>query len=112
MPSHLEAMFSTDELRTAELVQPFDFTKGAPMMRVQMAPGIDESGLACVANWGDGSCLFDLFVDPGQEHPIDDPQVVDRLNEHIVEHLAGHDAPAEIYAHYGLVGTERSAQVA
>ncbi len=112
MPSHLEAMFSPEELKSAELVRPFDFTKGAPLMRVQMAPDIGETGLACVANWGDGSCLFDLSIDPGQQNPIDDQQVVDRLNDRIVEHLASHDAPREIYAHYGLVEREKSANVA
>jgi hypothetical protein len=102
MPSHLESMFSTEELSTAELVAPFDFTKGAPLMRMTMSPDVGESGLECVARWNGGSCLFDLKADPRQEHPIEDAAVIARLTSLIVEQLRRHDAPREIFAHYGL----------
>ncbi len=102
MPSHMTTLFSVEELRTTELVGPFDFTKGVPMMKVEMSSEVGEAGLECVANWGEGSCLFDLSTDPGQETPIDDPATIECLNRCIVEHLIRHDAPEEIYAHYGL----------
>lgn len=102
MPSHLEDLFSEEEMRSAELVQPFDFTKGSPMMRITLGPDIGETGRECVANWHDGSCLFDLENDPGQLEPLDDPQTIGRLTSAIVDHLQRHNAPTEIYAHYGL----------
>lgn len=102
MPSHLEKLFSLEELKSAELVAPFDFTKGAPVMRYTLNPDVGETGIACVANWGKGSCLFDLDCDPKQENPINDPAVIDRLNRCIVDHLTQHDAPEEVFAHYGL----------
>ena len=103
MPSHLENLFSDEEMRTAELAAPFDFTKGSPLMRIKLDPDIGETGRACVANWHEeGSCLFDLESDPGQLAPIKNDAVVDRLTATIVEHLTAHNAPQEIYAHYGL----------
>jgi hypothetical protein len=104
MPSHLQDMFSLEELRTAELVKPFDFTKGVPVLRFEMASDVRESGLSCVANWEAGSCLFDLATDPRQENPIDDPEVIDRLLGRMVDHLLTHDSPHETYDHYGLTG--------
>ena len=102
MPSHLSSLFSLEEMKSAELAGPFDFTKGTPVMKIDMSPHVVESGLDCVANWGEGSCLYDLSNDPGQQTPIDDPEAVDRLCNEIVRHLVRHDAPKEIYAHYGL----------
>lgn len=102
MPSHLERLFSLQELKSAELVPPFDFTKGAPVMRYTLDLDVGETGATCVANWGAGSCLFDLASDPKQENAIDDPATVARLNQCIVEHLKLHNAPDELFAHYGL----------
>lgn len=102
MPSHLESLFSVTELQTAELRQPFDFTKGVPVLRVTMSPSVGEAGLACVANWHDGSCLFDLHSDPLQESPIHDSNVLARLTEDIIRHLDKHDAPKDAYRRYGL----------
>lgn len=102
MPSHLERLFSLQELKSAELVPPFDFTKGAPVMRYTLDLDVGETGATCVANWGAGSCLFDLASDPKQESAIDDPATVARLNQCIVDHLKLHNAPEEIFAHYGL----------
>lgn len=102
MPSHLESLFSANELKTAELHKPFDFTKNIPLLRVKMSPTVGEAGLACVANWQEGSCLFDLHNDPEQTNPVEDPEVVARLTNKIVRHLDAHDAPSEIYRRYGL----------
>src|SRR5690606_39061049 len=34
MPMHLKSMFHVDELRAAQLVEPFDFTQGVPLLKV------------------------------------------------------------------------------
>ncbi|WP_159590413.1 sulfatase [Chelativorans xinjiangense] len=106
MPSHLEDMFSVEELAGAQLVEPFDFTKGVKLMRMHMSPGVGEAGFELVARWQDGSCLFDLERDPDQSEPIRDPQTVERLTSLIEDHLRLHDAAPEVFAHYALV-TER-----
>lgn len=102
MPSHMENLFSGGEMQSAQMVPPFDFTKGSPVMRIELDPDIGETGRDCVANWHDGSCLFDLHADPGQLTPINDPDTIERLTSAIVEHLVAHNAPEEIYAHYGV----------
>lgn len=102
MPSHLENQFSIDELKSAELSAPFDFTKGAPVMRMRLSGKIGETGVHCVANWDGSTDLYCLETDPGQQKPIDDPDVIDRLTGMIITELMRHDAPVEIYAHYGL----------
>jgi hypothetical protein len=49
-----------------------------------------------------GTQLFDLKRDPGQTSPITDPAIEARLRAGMVEVLAAHDAPHELYARYGL----------
>ena len=102
MPSHLEDQFSIDELKTAELAAPFDFTKGAPLMRMRLSGKVGETGVHCVSNWDGSTGLYDLEKDPGQKNPIDDQKIINRLTKFIVSELQRHDAPSEIYAHYGL----------
>ncbi|MEO8410023.1 MAG: sulfatase [Propionivibrio sp.] len=102
MPSHMAQMFSVDELKTAELAPPFDFTKGMPVLKVNIRMDVGETGRDCVANWKGGSCLFDLETDPGQLKTLDDPETIERLNRLIVRHLEEHDAPPETYQYYGL----------
>ena len=84
------------------MAEPFEFTKGVPVMKIKMNQDVDPTGLDCVANWEHGSCLFDLARDLGQTSPIDDPEVTMRLLGYLVDHLVLHDAPEEIYTHYGL----------
>ena len=102
MPSHLENQFSVEELQSAELCPPFDFTKGAPVMRMRMSSKIGETGRHCVANWNGTSGLYDLENDPSQKHPIENQQVVERLTKMLIAEFERHGAPLEIYAHYGL----------
>jgi hypothetical protein len=40
MPTHIRSFFSTDELKTAELVEPFSFTKGVRPLKVEARPWI------------------------------------------------------------------------
>jgi hypothetical protein len=102
MPSHLENQFSVEELQSAQLSPPFNFTKGAPVMRMRMSSQIGEIGRQCVANWDGTSMLYDLKTDPCQKYPIENQEIVKRLTGMLVAELERHDAPEEIYAHYGL----------
>ncbi|WP_319529846.1 sulfatase [uncultured Cohaesibacter sp.] len=101
-PSHMVRMFSPDELKQAELVTGFDFTKGAPVLRLPMAPDNGEAGLDAVRNRPDATQLFELASDPRQASPIDDPVLVERFCRDITKQLVRHDAPKEIFVLYGL----------
>ena len=103
MPTHLRQRFTAEELRTAQLAEPFDFTKGAPVLRydaladAQRVPILDGSG------FGDtGTVLFDLDHDPAQQSPMRDPEIEARLTRGIRTVLEAHDAPGEVYGRYGL----------
>ena len=101
-PSHLDRSFGVEELKTAQLADPMSFTKGAPVLRIAARPPIGEAGFEAAARRPALSPLYDLAHDPGQETPVDDPAIKDRLARAAVDHFRAHDAPPEIYAHYGL----------
>lgn len=102
MPSHMSKPFTIEELKTAEMSPPFDFTKGAPLMRINMDAGNPQAGFKIQDDWGAGSALFDLENDPTQAQPLDDDATIERLSKLIVYHLVQHNAPSEIYTYYGF----------
>ena len=103
MPMHLHTLFTADEIRTARLARPFDFTKGMPVMRIdalkdaRRIPIHDGVGFEEV-----GTKLFDLKTDPQQANPIDDLKTAARLGTIIARTFAEHDAPLEIYGRMKL----------
>lgn len=102
MPTHMIEYFDVGELRTAELAGPFDFTKGVPVLKVQLDPKNTQTGMDGHAAVAFQTSLFDLDADPGQECPINDPEVERRLVKSIAEHFRRHDAPKELYPHFGM----------
>ncbi|MGV0817640.1 sulfatase [Martelella sp. AMO21009] len=110
MPSHLEDMFSVSDLATAELVDAFDFTRDAPLLRVRLSKKLGESGMDILANWQGGNVLYDLAADPGQTTPLEAPEIEAHMNAAIIEHFVAHDAPEELYAHYGLTRDQTPAE--
>ncbi|HEX6115311.1 MAG TPA: sulfatase-like hydrolase/transferase [Geminicoccaceae bacterium] len=105
MPTHLRTMFTPEELRTAALAEPFDFTKGAPVLRYDALPHAMRAPMHDFRGFGDvGTVLFDLAADPRQERPLRDEAIEVRLKAGIAAVLQAHDAPDELFARYG-VGT-------
>lgn len=102
MPTHMTSHFDLDELKSMELSPPFDFTKGAPLMKMRLSPQNSQVGHDGQTLEDCETVLYDLSVDPGQERPIDDPQVIARLTDDIVSYFARHDAPPEIYDRFGI----------
>ncbi|WP_299655999.1 sulfatase [uncultured Jannaschia sp.] len=111
-PSHLDRSFSPEELASASLSPPMPFTKGVPVLRVDARPPIGEAGFEAAARRPAASPLYDLTRDPGQEMPVDDPETKARLELLAVHHLVAHDAPVEIFKHYGLFDSADHALVA
>ncbi len=102
MPTHMMSHFDIDELRTSELAGPFDFTKGAPVLKIRMDPRNSQLGADGLTLAECETALFDLDTDPKQEHPLFDTETAARLADEICLHFARHDAPDELYAHFGL----------
>ena len=101
MPTHMRRTFSTDELAGGkiELADPFSFTKDCQTMKI---PG--RGGLPGGENVDQvlKTQLFDVKTDPRQESPIDDPQVEQRMINHLVRLMKACDAPCEQYERLGL----------
>lgn len=102
MPTHLASHFTISELQSSQLAGPFDFTKGAPLLKIRLDPKNTQVGNDGQTLEDCTSALYDLENDPGQTAPLSNDAVVARLAERIVHHFTEHDAPAELYPHFGL----------
>jgi arylsulfatase A-like enzyme len=102
-PAHMTAPFTVEELRTARLVPPFDFTKGVPLLGIdalkdaKRVPNNDGIGFDDL-----GTRLYDLRNDPQQLTPVQNHNVSARLYGEMIRELRAHDTPAEVYRWYGL----------
>jgi arylsulfatase A-like enzyme len=98
MPSHMTKMFTVEELRSASLVGPFDFTKGVPLLRIAHRSKADSKthSFHFPEKMEDtDTVLYDVEADPGQTTPVDDPAVKKRLNDELFRLMAENDAPPE-----------------
>ncbi|MBB4981711.1 hypothetical protein [Streptomyces nymphaeiformis] len=97
MPTHMRGRFTPAELKGAELVPPFPFTKDVPLLKVP--------GHALSNPYSFGTLLFDLHTDPGQEHPLLDDALELRMATLLTRQLRTADAPLEQYERLGLPPT-------
>ena len=103
MPTHLRTMFTPEELRTAALAEPFDFTKGAPVLRYDALANAMRAPMHDFRGFGDVvTVLFDLAEDPRQERPLRHEAVEARMRAGIAAALEQHDAPDEFLTRYGV----------
>ncbi|MPN25246.1 hypothetical protein SDC9_172653 [bioreactor metagenome] len=98
MPTHMRALFSVQEMRTATLHPGFSFTKGAPVMKIKSL--VNPRFVKAQAEGED--LLFDLEQDPAQQHPLDDKTKTNELLNAMAHLFAENDAPDELYARFGL----------
>ena len=94
MPTHMRGFFSDNELADIQLAEPFSFTKGYRTLKTPSRA------------WGNsrqfGTLLFDLENDPGQEHPLEDKTIENRMIDLLVTTMRENDAPKEQYQRLGL----------
>jgi hypothetical protein len=95
MPTHMNRLFTIEELKTTELAEPFSFTKGCKTMKIKARE--IEGNLYMY-----GTQLFDLQNDPTQEHPIIDAEIEKRMIKLLVEDMKKSDAPLEQYERLGI----------
>ena len=94
MPTHMRSMFRVEEFDGVDLADPFPFTKGCKTLK-------------CRAHgWGGQrefhTLLFDLENDPQQQEPLSDPDVEQRMIDHLVRLMRQSDAPPEQSERLGL----------
>jgi len=98
MPMHMRERFSLNDLRDAELSEPFSFTKGCRLLKVP-SPGIPELNFS---SYDFGTMLFDLANDPGQESPLQNAEAEKRMIGLMVGLMKENDAPDEQYVRLGV----------
>ncbi|MCR2822983.1 sulfatase [Lederbergia panacisoli] len=94
MPSHMRKLFDIKELATAELAEPFSFTKGIKPLKIKGSWEQIPKQLETM--------LFDLKEDPHQNDPIDDEEKEEYMINHLVRLMKESDAPEEQYKRLGL----------
>ena len=101
MPMHNRSLFEIRELENAALHRGFDFTKGAPVLKIPALQDAKRSprqgGFA-----DDRTVLYDLAQDPHQISPITAPDVERRMVDLIISEMKAHDAPSELYQRFAL----------
>jgi hypothetical protein len=104
MPMHLSSLFSAAEMKTAVMAEPFDFTKGMPVMRVDALKDARRIPIHDGKRFDPdfGTTLYDLATDPRQMKPFRDAALERRFLAGIAHELQAHDAPTEIYGRYAI----------
>ena len=95
-------LFDIGELKSSELTQPFNFTKGVPTLRMKLDPKNTQVGQDGDTLEDCETSLYNVAADPRQENPLDDTAVEACLEAEIVIHFALHDAPPELFTHFDL----------
>lgn len=97
MPTNIRGFFSEKILKTAMLEEGCRFTNGIPCMKyTQEAFYIKPEAF--------GTLVYDLKVDPGEEHPLTDPALLAALQARLLGALHAVHAPEEEYQRLGLQG--------
>lgn len=106
MPMHLKSLFHVDELRGAQLAEPFGFSQGVPLLKVPARRNVKGQP---VGHQGQGggyedttTVLYDLDRDYAQQHPFRDEKIESRLLELMSRIMQRNEAPPEAYTRLGL----------
>lgn len=95
MPTHMHEFFSLRELHSAELANPFPFSKGCRVLKIQ-AKAFRTS------QYENGTRLYDLANDPQQENPLHDPELEQRMIAVMSRLMRENDAPPEQFERLGI----------
>ena len=102
-PHHMIVPFSVEELRTSKMANPFNFTKGCPLLSIAALPDAPRVPMNDGKSFADfDTALYDLENDPKQERPIVNDEVTQNLLKAVTRILNDHDAPSEMYEWYNL----------
>lgn len=100
MPTHQQGFFTTKELCNAEIIEALPFTKGCRLMRI---PNVSRLANATFCNsFQYGSLLWDLYKDPHQQMPVDNPVLEAKMLNALIEKMRDNDAPSEQFTRLGI----------
>jgi len=109
MPAHMRTYFEASEFDGAEVVRSLPFAQGFPVWRLPVRQDAKANMTRRYPLLDARDALFDLAVDPAQRAPLDDPREAARIRALIATLLARNDAPAELFARYGLAAQQAAA---
>lgn len=101
-PASYPDAIGVEEMRTAHMHSPFNFTKGCPLMQIKGGSGIRTLGFPPQQLLDFGTLLYDLETDPQQVHPVRDDQIEDRMIRAMVQLMLENDSPKEQFVRMGL----------
>ena len=98
MPTHITSFFTDEELKSAKLEKPFNFTKGIPLLKIK---GSAKTPLYRKLGWkffkDTETVLFDILNDPEQNFPIEDKKIENKLIDSMKNMMEINDAPKEAF---------------
>lgn len=100
VPSGMREAFPVERFQPElETSGPYSFTKGCKLLKIPI-----ESGLPGKENVKTdlSSKLFDLETDPGQEHPLQNPELEEKLCLELVRLMTDLEAPPDLFKRLGL----------
>ena len=98
MPAHMTKLFTVEELKTATLVEPFNFSKDIPLLKIPHKSKADSKthSFHFPEKMEDTqTVLFDVIADPKQTEPVNDVSLIKRLNKELFRLMRENDAPRE-----------------
>lgn len=103
MPTHMNSLFSPQELQHWEKVSGFSFMKGCEVM--QIPTRTHKALLSEDTPMGRGrtaTLLFDVVQDPAQLQPLQDEKLEMRMIRLLIREMARNECPSEQYERLGL----------
>jgi arylsulfatase A-like enzyme len=98
MPANMRSAFSLESMHSlVGLAEPFSFTKGCRVMKIDTCGRSNWSG---AHNFG--HLLFDIENDPNQLNPINDPDIEMKMISLLIKAMQNADAPIEQFIRLGL----------
>ncbi len=104
MPTHMRSHFERLEFEGAETVADMPYSRGFPVWRLPMKADARANMIGRYPLLDASDALFDLSSDPGQTNPLNDAARSEACYRRMAELLEQHEAPAEIFARFGLDG--------
>ena len=98
MPTHMRQFFSLEELRSASLHKPFNFTKETPVLKINRIERQTDGGYKGYEDTK--SALYNLQNDPGQLSPINDKNLFKKYQDMMIKIIKQYDPPKELLHNY------------